>query len=120
MQLEKATEFILKKMTGELPAYLTYHSVKHTKEVLQYSKELAAAEQITGDDLTILLTAAAYHDAGFLETIEGHEEVSCSVAETFLPQFGYSDFEIKRVCDAIMATRLPQEPTNKLSEVLCD
>jgi uncharacterized membrane-anchored protein YitT (DUF2179 family)/HD superfamily phosphodiesterase len=120
MQSEKAIRFILDKIAAELPAYLTYHSVKHTKDVLQYAKELAAAEQINGDDLTILLTAAAYHDAGFLETYEGHEEISCGVAEAFLPQFEYTDDQIKRVCDAIMATRIPQEPANKLSEVLCD
>src|SRR5579871_5526 len=120
MQFEKAKQFILDKMAAELPAYLTYHSVKHTKDVLQYAKDLAESEKITGDDMTILLTAAAYHDAGFLETYEGHEEISCGVAETFLPEFGYTDEEVKKVCDAIMATRIPQEPINKISEILCD
>ncbi|HLY71325.1 MAG TPA: YitT family protein [Puia sp.] len=120
MQSEKATQFILDKMAAELPSYLTYHSIRHTKEVLQYADELAEAEKITGDDLVILRTAAAYHDAGFLETYAGHEEISCSVAQTYLPQFGYNDIQIKRICDLIMATRIPQEATNKLSEILCD
>jgi uncharacterized membrane-anchored protein YitT (DUF2179 family)/predicted metal-dependent HD superfamily phosphohydrolase len=121
MQPEKATRFILDKMTRELPAYLTYHSVQHTKEVLHYAEELAALEKIDDHNQLILLkTAAVYHDAGFLEAYTGHEEVSCSVAETFLPQFEYSKEQIEQICEIIMATKLPQEPKNKLAEILCD
>ncbi len=120
MQLEKATKFILDKMAAELPSYLTYHGVRHTKEVMRCADELAASEKVNGDDLIILRTAAAFHDAGFLEAYDGHEEVSCGVAQTYLPKFEYNEDEIKRVCDTIMSTRLPQEPTNLISEVLCD
>ena len=121
MQPEKATQFILDKMARELPAYLNYHSVKHTKEVLLYVEELVVSEKIDDhNDLTILRTAAAFHDAGFLEAYVGHEEISCSIAQTFLPQFEYTEEEIQRICTIIMATKIPQEPQNKLSEILCD
>jgi uncharacterized membrane-anchored protein YitT (DUF2179 family)/predicted metal-dependent HD superfamily phosphohydrolase len=120
MQFEKAQQFIINKLKEELPKYLTYHNLNHTLEVLRYAEQIAAGEKITGDQLTILRTAALLHDTGFLEAYTGHEEVSCSFAKTFLPQFEYSNEQIDEICELIMATKIPQTPQNKLGEILCD
>jgi uncharacterized membrane-anchored protein YitT (DUF2179 family)/predicted metal-dependent HD superfamily phosphohydrolase len=120
MQLEEARSFILQKLEKELPAYLSYHNAQHTKDVLAYVEELVSKESIPPDELNHLRTAAIFHDTGFLETYTGHEEISCSVAETFLPGFGYTKEEIKEVCQIIMATCLPQNPQTKAAEILCD
>jgi uncharacterized membrane-anchored protein YitT (DUF2179 family) len=120
MQFATLQSFIVDKLTRELPEYLIYHNVQHTKDVLNYTEKLAAKENISGEELTLLRTAALLHDTGFLEAHTGHEEVSCSFAQTFLPQYEYTDDEIKRVCDLILATRIPQQPENKLAEILCD
>ena len=120
MQFEKLQSFVLNKLTAELPEYLTYHNVQHTTDVSNYAEILASKENITGEDLMLLHTAALLHDTGFLEAHTGHEEVSCSFAQTFLPQYDYTDDEIKQVCDLILATRIPQTPNNKLAEILCD
>src|SRR5579871_6397898 len=119
MQFEKAQQFIINKLKEELPKFLTYHNLEHTSEVLRYAEEIAAGEKISGDELTILRTAALLHDTGFLEAYTGHEEVSCSVAKTYLPQFEYSNEQIDEICELIMATKLPQSPQNKLGEILC-
>ncbi len=120
MQFEKLQSFVIDKLTAELPAYLIYHDIQHTKDVLGYAEKLAAEENISGQDLMLLRTAALMHDTGFLEAHTGHEEVSCSFAQTFLPQFEYTNDEIKQICQLIMATRIPQQPDNKLAEILCD
>jgi uncharacterized membrane-anchored protein YitT (DUF2179 family)/predicted metal-dependent HD superfamily phosphohydrolase len=120
MQFDKAQRFILDKLTKELPSYLSYHNVQHTKEVTRYAEELASAENIVGDDLILLRTAALFHDSGFLEAYQGHEEISCSIAETFLPHYDYSTEQIQQISKIIMATRIPQTPENKLGEILCD
>ena len=120
MQVEQAHSFIIEKLERELPAYLSYHGVQHTKDVIRYAQDLAAGEEVSAADLDILISAAIFHDVGFLETYKWHEEVSCSMAETYLPQFGYSPMEIKQICALIMATRLPQKPKSRLAEILCD
>jgi uncharacterized membrane-anchored protein YitT (DUF2179 family)/predicted metal-dependent HD superfamily phosphohydrolase len=120
MQFEKLQSFVIDKLTAELPAYLIYHDIQHTKDVLGYAEKLAVEENISGQDLMLLRTAALMHDTGFLEAHTGHEEVSCSFAQTFLAQFEYTDDEIKQICQLIMATRIPQQPENKLAEILCD
>jgi uncharacterized membrane-anchored protein YitT (DUF2179 family)/predicted metal-dependent HD superfamily phosphohydrolase len=120
LQFEEARTFILEKLLHELPGYLSYHNVQHTKDVLQLAEELAASENVTGDELLLLRTAALFHDTGYLEAYTGHEEISRSIAETFLPQFGYSDEAIKQIGDLIMATRIPQQPGSRLAQILCD
>ena len=121
MQYHELKTFILNKLEKELPDYLSYHNVGHTREVIKYSGELAAAENISGKELTLLLTAAVMHDAGFLETYTGHEEVSCSLAQKILPEYNYTPDDIELICTLIMATKLPRKETgSRLEQILCD
>jgi uncharacterized membrane-anchored protein YitT (DUF2179 family)/HD superfamily phosphodiesterase len=120
MQVAAAGAFIIDKLARELPAHLSYHNVDHTKAVLKHTLELAAAEDVTGEDLDLLSTAAVFHDAGFLEKYAGHEEVSCNLAREYLPQFEYTDEQINTICEMIMATKVPQSPKSLLAEILCD
>ena len=77
MQYDKVYSFLINKLEKELPSWLTYHNVDHTKNVIQSVEYLAKAEHISGDALIELKTAALFHDAGFLENHNKHEEISC-------------------------------------------
>ncbi|MGN6196037.1 MAG: YitT family protein [Ginsengibacter sp.] len=120
MQFENAYSFLMGKLESELPPYLHYHNAQHTKDVLDATERIATAEGASGDELTILKTAALFHDSGFLETYSDHEEISCEMAKKWLPQFGYNKEEIDRICHLILATKIPQTPENKLAQILCD
>lgn len=67
-----------------------------------------------------LLSAALFHDSGFLVQSKGHEKISCDFARQYLPEFGYSEEQINKICGMIMATKIPQSPTNKLEEILAE
>ncbi len=120
MEFEKVHSFIINKLEKELPKYLTYHNVHHTKEVLHNARHIAVAENVTGDDLDLLLTGALFHDTGFIETYKDHEEISCQMARKYLFQYDYTDEQIEQVCKLIMATKIPQKADNKLEQILCD
>lgn len=120
MQYEQAYAFLINKLETGLPAYLGYHNAQHTKNVIDAAEHLAGKENISGDELTILKTAALFHDAGFLQHHHNHEELSCKIAQKHLPAFGYSDEQVDRICRAIMATKLPQTPVDHTGELLCD
>jgi uncharacterized membrane-anchored protein YitT (DUF2179 family)/predicted metal-dependent HD superfamily phosphohydrolase len=120
MKVEEALAFIVRTLEKDLPPYLVYHSAQHTKDVIRHAGELAAMENLSSGELDLLLTAAAFHDAGYLETYTGHEEISCSMAQTYLPDFDYSQEQISHVCSLILATRLPQKPADRPAEILCD
>lgn len=120
MQFDKAYSFLIQKLESELPKYLTYHNVAHTKDVMENVQHLAASENISEPEITILKTAALFHESGMLETYKGHEEISCKMAEKWLPQFEYTKDEITQICALIMATKMPQAPENQLQEIICD
>ncbi len=120
MQYEKAYSFLIDKLNKELPSWLTYHNAEHTNSVIESATHLATKENVSEYDLLLLKSAALFHDAGFLENHNRHEELSCKLAKKYLPQFEYTEIEIETICAMIMATRLPQSPKNQLSQYLCD
>lgn len=120
MQFEKAYSFLIGKLETGLPSYLHYHNAGHTKDVLAATESLAHSEDISEQDLIILKTAALFHDCGFLETYTDHEEISCKMAQKWLPQFKYNKEDIDKICELIMVTKMPQVPKNKLEQIICD
>ncbi len=120
MQFDKAYLFLTTQLEVGLPPWLTYHNVQHTKEVVEAAQYLAKKEGVSPYDYLLLSTAAAFHDAGFLEGYDDHEAISCTIAKTCLPSFEYSSGEIEAVCKLIMVTRAPQMPQTHLEEILCD
>ena len=120
MQYQQAHAFLINELQNGLPAYITYHNVQHTENVIAAAEHLAGKEKIEGDDLILLKTAALFHDAGFLQNHVEHEMLGCNIAKKHLPDFDYSAEQIEAICQMIMATKLPQSPTNKLSQLLCD
>ncbi|WP_345950184.1 HD domain-containing protein [Mucilaginibacter sp. PAMB04274] len=120
MQFEPAGAYILQKLQREFPHHFYYHSVEHTQDVYNAAAEIGAQEGLTEYEMKLLLTAAWYHDAGFLEGPNQHEEASCRIALTVLPGFNYTGQEIDRICGMIRATRIPQSPQNKLEMILSD
>ena len=121
MDFSAAEAYALHQLRAHLPAALTYHGLHHTLDVYDAVLAYARHEGVTdADDLTLLRTAALYHDIGFLDTYRGHEARGCEIAQAVLPGFGYSAGQIERIGGMIRATALPQTPRDLLEEILCD
>lgn len=120
MDAQGAKAYILERLRNELPATRTYHSFEHTLDVYASAIDIAEAEGVTGEGLIILKLAALYHDSGFVIHDRDHEENGCRIVREHLPRFGATTEEVDRICDLIMATRVPQSPRNKLGRILCD
>ena len=117
---EKLFKKVVARLENELPAWLTYHDLAHTKRVYEKAIMIANHENISGEVLFLLKIAAMYHDTGYLFAITNHEEESCKVVHNELPGEGFNPEDIKTICDTIMATKIPQAPTSKLGEILAD
>lgn len=121
MQFKRAGDFILGKLQKELPAHLSYHGIDHVKDVYQAAERIARKEGISSShERKILLTAALFHDSGFIKLRDGHEVESCRMARYYLPAYNYQPAEIELICGMIMATRVPQSPKTHLEKILCD
>ena len=92
----------------------------HVKDVIKAVEEIAVAENVDGEDLMLLKTAALFHDSGFLHGAKDHEEKSCEIAQEYLLDYGYNQPQIDKIKGMIMATKIPQSPKNKLEEILAD
>jgi uncharacterized protein len=112
--------FIYDLMKAELPLHYYYHSFEHTNYVMTKVAEIGKAEKCTKNELRLLNAAALWHDIGFINTYSQHEEKSCMLAREYLPSYGFNEAEINAICGMIMATKLPQNPQNKLEEIIAD
>ena len=119
MNYTSAKTFILKELDALSPS-LTYHGRHHTLDVLTVAESLCVAEGVPYEETVLIMTAALLHDSGFLRHYEEHEKHSCQIAQETLPQFNYTEGDIKRICAMIMATKIPQTPLDFCAEVLCD
>jgi uncharacterized protein len=120
MQFEEAGRYLISLLNKELPGNLCYHNVEHTLDVYHAAEHIAKTERVADKDMKLLLTAAWFHDSGHIKGRPDHEKISCAIARESLPQFGYTPEDIEQICDIIMATRIPQTPTNYLGEILAD
>jgi len=120
MDHAEAIRHILDRLDNELPDHLYYHGLHHTLDVLEATERIASSIELSDNEFNLLMVAAAYHDCGFMYGHENHEERGCQVVKETLPQYGFDDASIEQICKMIMATKVPQNPTGTLSDVLCD
>ena len=121
LNLEQAKEYVLQRLEAELSPKLVYHGIFHTREdVVPAVERLAGMEGVQGDSLSLVCTAAWFHDLGFIEGPQNHELTSAHITMQVLPGFGYSDEQVEIVQHAILATALPQSPQNLLEQILVD
>lgn len=113
-------EKVLQDLEKNLPEFLTYHDLNHTKLVLEKAIFLGKTEQISDNELLLLKIAVLYHDTGYKVSNENHEAESCKIAESELPAYGFNSHEIGQICKMIMATQLPQRPKTKLERIIAD
>ena len=121
LDIEQACAHAIGRLAHELSPKLHFHSLTHTRDdVVPAALRLAAQLDIGCEDTQLIRTAACYHDIGFIERRDGHEEVSARIAAATLPGFGYSSDQVACVVGMIMATRLPQQPKDLLEQIMAD
>ncbi|MFO7545908.1 MAG: HD domain-containing protein [Trueperaceae bacterium] len=110
-----------REAADRLPTSLCYHDRAHTFDVVvPAARRLAIEERLDAGTRALVMVAACYHDLGFVEAYEGHEEVSQRLAAEALPRFGFRGAEVDAVVGMIAATRLPQSPRTLAERVLAD
>ncbi len=111
---------IISDLEKNLDKSLSYHGVHHTLDVCNACNAYIRRMALKPKERLLLRTAALMHDYGFIKSYKNHEKIGCKVAREFLPSYDYSSKDIDRICEMIMATRIPQSPKNTLSKILCD
>jgi predicted metal-dependent HD superfamily phosphohydrolase len=98
-----------------------YHSLNHTREVVLHTELIAGNYELTEEDHTAVVIAAWFHDTGYSAGLNKiHEEESQKMATQFLKEHRASQQLIDKVNGCILATRMPQSPTNLIEQIICD
>lgn len=118
--IHKARAYVEAFLKTTKPEWVRYHNFEHAKAVAKASKTIGSACCLSAEDLEGVILAAWFHDTGYVEAIEGHEEKSVEIATSFLRENGYPKRKIARVAGCILATKMPQNPKTLMEEVLCD
>lgn len=120
IQFTDIQELILDRLENELPVTLYYHNVKHTVDVVTEVELIGWAEGLNDEEILLLKTAALFHDAGHTIDYDEHEYHGTELVKKFLPECGYSEEQINKICSIIMATKLPPQPVDIYQEIICD
>jgi predicted metal-dependent HD superfamily phosphohydrolase len=118
--IKQASEFIFKLFKEKLSKKLVYHNYRHTHETVAVAQELGQKSGITPEELQDLVLAAWFHDTGYVNTYQGHEEESIRFATEWLTDQGYPAERIERIAGCITATTHSVEPQTLLQELLVD
>ena len=111
---------MFKLFKGQLSKKLVYHNYRHTFETVNEARDLGEMQQLPPDELEDLLLAAWFHDTGYINTYEGHEEESVRFAREWLAQHHYPEERVERIAACIYATKHSEEPSTLLQELLVD
>lgn len=118
--IEKVEIFVSEILATQLSKNYIFHSKAHTLDVVKNVEIIGNYDNLEENDINILKISAFLHDVGYSKIYNGHEKESAVLAEKFLRKENIDESEIERVITTILATKVPQKPKDKLSEMLCD
>ena len=123
-RLKIVDEYIRNLFRDELPDGIKYHDANHTlhptKGVVAAANGIAISEKISELDRELLITAAYFHDTGYIREYDKNEPIAARMAGRILKLIGYKPNEIEKIQKMILATDLAVEPKTHVEKILCD
>ena len=108
----------------ELPDGIKYHDADHTlhptKGVVVVANRIAISENISEHDRELLITAAYFHDTGYIREYDKNEPIAARMAGRILKLIGYKPNEVEKIQNMILSTDLEREPKAHVEKILCD
>ena len=118
--ISRAEVFVEHLLKEQLPKSRAFHNLQHTSNVVAAVRKIGDDLKISDEGQELLLLAAWFHDTGHIFTYEGHEEVSCKIADEFFNKMGYDPTKQLKIHELIMATVMPQRPQSLPEQIICD
>lgn len=118
--VEEAKQHVSILLTSELSDKCLFHTINHTLEVLKNAEVIANYCKLNGEELDMLRLAALFHDVGYVDSYDDHESFSAKRAREYLESRIQDEPAIRQIERAILSTKTPQSPEDKISKMLCD
>lgn len=111
--------FVREYFAENVPGKYVFHDFEHTVQTVAAVRVIAEGFQLEDRDIMLAQLATWFHDTGYAQGPENHEERSCDIAAGFL-KGKISTEDIETVLGCIRATKVPQRPSNLLEQIICD
>ena len=118
--LEQVVQYVRSMFAEHAGHSLPYHNIEHTQFVVDSAIQIANHYQLSDEDFFIVITAAWFHDTGYLKTRENHEAESVKIADDYLEKEKVGKDDVDKINQCIMATVMPQNPQTLLGQIICD
>lgn len=100
---------------------LVYHTIDHTKKVVDHVNEIASHYDLSEKEILILNIAAWFHDAGHLyEDPATHEQKSVDLMRDWISHRDIYAALADDIAATILATKIDRPPANLLQEIIKD
>lgn len=113
-------KFIAEILTEKLDKNYFYHNINHALNVKKYAEIIGENCKFSDEEMDILRISALFHDVGYIYAYDDHVEEGLKIASEFLNQKNLDQHLIDHVLEIILATKMPQNPKDKIAEALCD
>lgn len=118
--VENAEKFVFDLFKNKLDQSFLYHNHTHTERVLRSTREIIDNTEVSESDAEVLELAALFHDTGYVNTCDGHEEESVKIATAFLKDNNVDAEKIEAINACIMDTKFKDKPHSKLGKIIRD
>ena len=119
--ITSAEDFVRHIFEHKIPSDIyTYHNWVHTTQVRDEVLLLARNAGVVNGDLELLNLAALFHDVGFSEEYNGHEDHSMRIVREFLESRSYPPERIEKIVRFVEVTKIEVKPENKLEALMKD
>jgi hypothetical protein len=119
--LQEVQHFVKNIFSTRVSPAFVFHNIDHTRDVVKACQEIGNQYPLTEEEELALLIGAWVHDIGYSSgSANQHEEYSQKLAVAFLTEKKASQHLIDMVNGCIIATKMPQTPTNQIEQIICD
>ncbi|MEZ4918796.1 MAG: DUF5706 domain-containing protein [Saprospiraceae bacterium] len=117
--LSETREYIEQYFNENMNPEYVFHDLEHTVQTVGAARAIGEGFELDDRDMSLLLLATWFHDTGYAQGPEGHEERSCDHAANYLKgKISEADLQVIHGC--IRATKVPQRPESLLQQIICD
>ncbi|KMQ58658.1 phosphohydrolase [Chryseobacterium angstadtii] len=118
--LHKAKDYVEILFKDKLSSVYFYHNFIHTTYTVNKAEEIMRNTPVSPEDQEKVLLALWFHDIGYIECAQNHEEKGVTILSDFLKQENYPENYIEDVSKLILATKITYEPQNLLEKIVKD
>jgi predicted metal-dependent HD superfamily phosphohydrolase len=118
--LQKAKDYVEILFKDKLSSVYFYHNFIHTTYTVNKAEEILKHTQVSEADQEKVLLALWFHDTGYIECAQNHEEKGVEIMKSFLRKENYPEEYIEDITKLILATKITYEPQNLLEQIVKD